>query len=43
MIIYIFDKASKNGHLETVNYLREKGADINKENKNGDTALLWGN
>ena len=43
MIIYFFIKASENGHLETVNYLREKGADINKENKNGETALQWGN
>ena len=43
MIIYFFIKASENGHLETVNYLIENGADIKKEDKNGETALFRGN
>ena len=43
MIIYFFIKASQKGHLEIVKYLIEKGADINKENNNGETALHWSN
>ena len=43
MIIYIFIKASKKGQLETIKYLIEKGAHVNKENNNGNTPLFWGN
>ena len=43
MIIYFFIKASENGHLETVKYLRENGADVNKENIYNNTSLHWGN
>ena len=43
MIIYFFIKASANGHLKTVNYLIEKGSDINKRNKDNNTPIFRGN
>ena len=41
--IIFYLKASKIGDLNTVKYLIEKGADINKANDFGHTPLIWGN
>ena len=41
--IIFYLKASGKGDLNTVKYLIEKGADINKEDKDGNTSLIRGN
>jgi ankyrin repeat protein len=45
-LILSFDlksKASNYGREGVIKLLLEKNANVNKQNKNGQTALIWGN